>query len=302
MSNYDNIQSLERISEIAIQKIGDNPHLINFNLKVSFGIELISCPLSDVTETALDFQMIKCPDGLHMNHGEYIHKKNNGIEEVINRLKTNPTSNRAIISLINQEDIVDSGDSPIPSFMIIQFAIENTNEMYVTVYFRALEVSNFLRINTEEIRQIIEIVKKDFVDLSEIKLNILAFKAYDKNTFNSLIKFKIDTLDQIEIQEYLFDNKIDELIKMLEEKKEFSTVIKYKSFENILKWIEVDNKKASPLLNKKLRSNLSINLLKEIVSQLKELERLRTKNSHHPVIEEKQVSFEAKVDQLIGIL
>ena len=42
-----------------------------------------------------------------MNHGEYIHKFGNGINNVIKQLKEKQASNRAIISLINQENIME---------------------------------------------------------------------------------------------------------------------------------------------------------------------------------------------------
>ena len=83
---------------------------------------------------------------LHINHGSYI---GDGLEHIIDELKNKPSSNRALFSLISQKDISKSGDNPIPSFMIFQTCIDD-NILYCSVYFRALEVSTFLRINTEE--------------------------------------------------------------------------------------------------------------------------------------------------------
>jgi thymidylate synthase len=97
---------------------------------------------------AKDYQNPVKPPSLYINHGEYI--TSDGIVHIINELKLKQTSNRALLSLINQEDIIGSGDNPIPSFMVLQFSLEG-EELYVTTYFRALEVANFLNVNLEEI-------------------------------------------------------------------------------------------------------------------------------------------------------
>lgn len=299
MSNdYLNVSNLEEIIEKAESIVGDRSYEINMNLKVKLDIDVVKKPIKDVTEDALDFQKKECPKTLHMNHGEYIHKKGNGIEEVIRRLKENPTGNRAIISLINQEDIVGSEDSAIPSFLILQFTIEE-NELYVTTYFRALEVTKFLRVNVEEIRLIVEEIKSDFLDLESVKLNIIAFKAYKKDSFSNLKKAEIDNLDQIDLHQYLVPENSEKLISMLEEKKQFSTIIEFKSIENILKWIDNDE---SNKLNPNLKKDISINYLKDIVDLLSNLKKLRTKHSHHKTIDVLQNSVEQTINDLIEVL
>lgn len=299
---FERITDLEDISRKAIEKINGSSYLINFDLKVTFNKNLVNNCMSGVYQDALDFQSFTCPDTLHMNHGEYIHKCGDGINNVINQLKEKHASNRAIISLINQKDIMESKDNPIPSFMILQFSIEDNTKLYLTTYFRALEVSKFLRINTEEIRQIIEKVLSQNIKLNEIYLNIFAFRAYSDLDINPLKKPKIDICDKQSILKYLLttQSNLDELINLLQEKKTSSTVIQYLSFQNIIDWIEDEN--FSSLIHTNIKQPLVIQILKEIIEISKKLEKLREKTSHNELINSEQELFKIKLEQLIEVI
>ncbi|MFV7791342.1 hypothetical protein ACNO6Z_10880 [Aliarcobacter lanthieri] len=295
---YELIEEFEEISKRAKEKIASEQYLINFNLKVNFPINLVSNCMSSVYEDALNFQNPICPEVLHMNHGEYIHKFGNGINNVINQLKEKQASNRAIISLINQENIMESKDNPIPSFMILQFSIENETKLYVTTYFRALEVSKFLKINTEEIRQIIKKVSNNFLSLTEVYLNIIAFRAYIDDSINPLKKTKIELLKEREFLRFLrVGSDLNDLIDLLEEKKVSSTVIEYESFQNILDWLQ--DHEYSLLIDANLRKPLIIQILKEIIEILVHLKSLREKTSHNTEIDENQGKYKEKLEQLI---
>lgn len=299
---YEQIIDLEDVSKKAKEKIGSSSYLINFDLKVRFNKNLINNKMSGVYQDAFDFQNPTCPETLHMNHGEYIHKYGDGINNVINQLKEKHASNRAIISLINQEDIMESKDNPIPSFMILQFSIEENTKLYVTTYFRALEVSKFLRINTEEIRQIIEKIMAENIQLNEIFLNIFAFRAYIDSDINPLKKPKIDTYDNQGILQYLLNSQanLNELINLLNGKNTSSTVIQYFSFQNILNWIE--DSRYSPIIHSDLKKPLVCKYLKEIIHILTNLERLREQTSHNELIDEKQKLYKDKLNQLIEVI
>lgn len=299
---YEEITDLENISIKAKEKIGSDAYLINFDLKVTFKKNLINNCMSSVYQDALDFQNPVRPDTLHMNHGEYIHKCGDGINNVINQLKEKHASNRAIISLINQENIMESKDTPIPSFMILQFSIEDGTKLYLTTYFRALEVSKFLRINTEEIRQIIEKILAKNIQLNEIYLNIFAFRAYIDLDINPLKKPKIDTYDKQDILKYLLkeQSNLNELIDLLNEKNTSSTVIQYLSFQNIIDWINDSN--FNSIIHSDLKKPLVNQYLKEIVDILVELEKLREQTSHNELIDEKQKLYKNNLNQLIKVL
>lgn len=299
---YEEIIDLEDISKKAKERIGSSSYLINFDLKVRFRKNLINNRMNGVYKDAFDFQNPSRPDTLYMNHGEYIHKCGDGINNVINQLKEKHASNRAIISLINQEDIMESKDNPIPSFMILQFSIEENTKLYLTTYFRALEVSKFLRINTEEIRQIIEKILVDNIQLNEIYLNIFAFRSYIDSDINPLKKPEIDTFDKQGILQYLLNTQtnLNKLIDLLNEKNTSSTVIKYFSFQNILNWIE-DSRYCS-IIHSDLKKPLVSKYLKHIIDILIDLERLRKQTSHNELIDEKQKLYKSTLNQLIEVI
>lgn len=305
MSKYTKIKNLEEISEKAISIVGSKQYVLNFNLKLKFKIGLTSNSLADVSDIAKKFQNESCPKDLHLNHGMYIHKNGkDGIKNVIEQLKNNNSGNRALISLINQEDIVDSEDKPIPSFMILQFALENKNKLYITIYFRALEVSQFLRINVEEIRQIIEKIQEHLSSIQNIYLNIISFRAFVRKDINTLLKPEIDLLDQKDILKLLLkkdkdgnDKNLENLIMLLEEKNNSSSVIEYKSFEYILDWLE--DGAYFNMLHENLRKELIIIILKEIINLMKNLKELRKQYSHGEKIDNKDEEYKQKLNQLI---
>jgi len=146
MNDFVAVTSLTDIISNAEVYIGTHPHILNFILQSKFNISILKNEtfLAEA-ELARDFQNPVKPDSLDINHGEYI--KENGVQHLIDELKKKKNSNRALISLINQEDIIESKDNPIPSFMVVQCYIEEHNKLYFTIYFRALEVSKFLKIN-----------------------------------------------------------------------------------------------------------------------------------------------------------
>ncbi len=300
MSKYIKIKNLEKISEKAALVVGDRPYLLNFNLKFKFNMSLISNSLADVSTLAKKFQSESCPNDLHINHGMYIHKNGkDGIKNVIEQLKNNHSGNRALISLINQEDIVDSEDRPIPSFMILQFALENKKDLYITTYFRALEVSQFLRINIEEIRQIIEKIGENITSIQKVYLNIISFRAFINKDTNTLTKPSIDLLNLKDILKLLKkDNSLENLIELLEEKNKSSSVIEYNAFEYILNWLEDSD--YFDMLHENLRKELIINILKEIIDLMKNLKELRKQSSHGEQIDNKDKKYKQKLNQLIA--
>jgi hypothetical protein len=197
---------------------------------------------------------------------------------------------------------MESKDTPIPSFMILQFSIEDSTKLYLTTYFRALEVSKFLRINTEEIRQIIEKILAKNIQLNEIYLNIFAFRAYIDLDINPLKKPKIDTYDKQDILKYLLkeQSNLNELIELLNEKNTSSTVIRYLSFQNIIDWINDSN--FNSIIHSDLKKPLVNQYFKEIVDILVELEKLREQTSHNELIDEKQKLYKNNLNQLIKVL
>lgn len=195
------------------QLVNDKCRDVQFinNLMIS-GVFLISEINSDFIRGFKDkaalWQAFERPTQLEFNHGEYIHKyknkhQKNGLEFFVSELKKKSDSNRAFWSLLDMSDIVNSGDNPIPSFLLLQVGFKqapNNRELIVTAYYRALEVSEFLPINMAEICSVIEYINNSFShEIISFDLNILAFKAYVKQNFSCLQKAKIDLLQPEQI-------------------------------------------------------------------------------------------------------
>jgi hypothetical protein len=95
------------------------------------------------------------------------------------------------------KDLIDSGDDPRPSFMIFQAGFESGNKslLYVTTYYRALEVSRFLPINLAEISIILKRIQEHIPEIRQFHLLIHAFRAYQDPNFNCLVRSDLDVTE-----------------------------------------------------------------------------------------------------------
>ncbi len=180
--------------------------LFNFEIPV---IELGNISIEDQKENARQWRSVSPPDNFYFSHAQYY---KDGIAHIIRELKKKPSSNRALYSLMNQENISESDDLPIPSFLTMQCQISN-QVLMATCCFRALEVDTFLKINLEEIRQNLAEITDQFPGISKINLTIFSFKAYIQRDFHPLIKPKI---------EYLKD---DQILVLLQQKNGLSNLV-----------------------------------------------------------------------------
>ena len=276
-SEFIKIDNFEEVIEQAKKIINQSPkeYTINFSLKTEFHINLTKEPqLLDVQDLARNFQEYERPDTLYINHGEYI--KSDGVEHVINELKNKHTGNRAIISLISQDHIFKSGDNPIPSFMVLQFSLED-KDLFVTTYFRALEVAKFLRINLEEIRLIINKIYQSMQTIKLVKLNIFAFRAYINQDINPLQRPKIELLPERRILK-LMENKPEEIANLLEDKISHSTVVENNSLK-IMNDI-VNDSECNQNIHKCFKEACFKNFLSQCLKSSNELIKLRESASH----------------------
>lgn len=271
MISYERVDSLEKVAEKARTDIKPEMHRINYI--ISCGItkkDLVKNNLKDVEDKARSWSASICPSDLYFNHGQYI---KGGLKYIAEELKRKPSSNRALYSLLNQDDIDGSGDEPIPSFMIFQSVLE-AGCLYCTVYFRALEVSEFLRVNLEEIRQNIVSLENSSVSFDYVKLMVVAFRAYNKPGFSSLERPKLDQMSALKILSKL-ENNPHEFGGLIKEKKVSYTVIDSTSFRHILECLEDDARKI-PVSNKRY----VISLIKQAICLSDKLAGIRLRHSH----------------------
>jgi ribonuclease BN (tRNA processing enzyme) len=269
-------------------------YILNFSVKVCFSANLLKASqLLDVVKLAEDFQDVNKPEYLYINHGHYITAK--GLPHVVEELKNKHVGNRAIISLINQNDIIGSGDDPIPSFMILQFSLES-DELYITTYFRALEVSKFLRINLEEIRLIGKTVLGSIRKFKTVKLNIFSFRAYINENINPLVRPKIELKDDIEILK-LMEKRPKELCELLREKLTASTVVETRALKVMRDIANDPNKNQDTKACFKME--YTKRKLKECVELGTRLIELRKGSSHAGDIDEANTEYLKVLEELV---
>lgn len=283
---YYETTSLEDIVNHASGEIPDGKFIINYILPFSIPIKIIKDnPIRDVSDEALLWASKVRPEELHINHGEFI---GDGLDHIISQLTHKKTSNRAIISLIAQSKISNSGDTPIPSFMVLQCNIYEKT-LYCTAYFRALEVTTFLRVNLEEIRLKIASIYDAIPDFRTVNLTIFAFRAYSNKNINTLKIPLIDRLTEAKILTTLIRNPT-EISELLKQKCKDSTVILTGSLEKIISSL-------SELEDKEVCFNrvLALHLTKKALATANDLKEKRAVNSHHDDFEKLNRELEENI-------
>ncbi|GAB6181758.1 hypothetical protein JCM14036_30770 [Desulfotomaculum defluvii] len=288
---FSKINHLEEAVTHGVEIIGQEDYKLNFSLKVNFNISLVKEPqIVDCLTLAQEFYQIKKPDHLHINHGEFRGPK--GMEHIINELKKH-SKNRALFSLISQEHILDTGDNPIPSFMIMQFSLEGTT-LYATTYFRALEVSKFFRINMEEIRLYLKDIYDAIKQIEEVNLHVFAFRAYIKSNINTLTKPKIDLYKPSKITSLIFHQPL-ELSTLLREKLCEDTVVEngaFKTIEDVLQEEEIH-------LPECLKRGIIKADIRKCIELTEELIKLRSISSHHTDIDNINRQYQQHLSNII---
>lgn len=193
--------------------------------------DLSRVAMLDVFDEAAQWrQRTPAPD-MYFSHGEYYE---DGIQHIIDELKLKPTSNRALYSLLAQRDITGSGDDPIPSFLTFQCSIER-GILYCTASFRALEVTRFLKVNLEEIRQNLVEICKALPAVETIHLHIFAFHAYVRTvSAAALRKPTIDVTSEPQLLRLMQKGEVGQLDELLGGLSRSTTVVSAKSLEALL--------------------------------------------------------------------
>lgn len=285
---YKEISNLEQIAEDATNEISTGGLSFNLCLSYEFGVSLlIGDGLRDCTEDAELWLRDEVPRQLYINHGSCVP---GGVGHLIEELKRKPTSNRALLSFLSQNDVNNSGDKPIPSFMVFQVSVFE-HVLYCTVYFRALEVSSFLRVNIEEIRLRLKDLHAELMSFNSVRLVIHAYRAYNNPNASMLKKSRLDLMSGPEIMK-LVDNDPSEFSTLLREKSLDATVMSSNSL--------LDLKDAVGLAdNIPTKAHLTA-LIDECINLTNQLNRLREIHSHHEHVSDVSKKLCEKVLALAG--
>ena len=253
----------------------DGKFTLNFKLRKRIKVaELESGAISDVTAIAQKWRARDLPPELYINHGMYF---KDGIDHIIRELRNKPTSNRALYSLLSQDQISNSGDSPIPSFLLLQCGVVGPR-LYATAYFRALEVTAFLKINLEEIRlTLIDICHGGALQVSDVELTIFAFRAYVQSNISTLAKPRLDLLPGDDIVDILRDRPID-MADLIREKARDVTVSSPHNLQEVRRIMETKGSQLAPSVHSRI--NRLLNVLGKCVSSSEKLATLRKSDSH----------------------
>jgi hypothetical protein len=194
-------------------------------------MDLDRVKLLDVFEEAAQWRQKSPSDDMYFSHGQYY---GDGIQHIIEELRLKPTSNRALYSLLAQRDISGKCDDPIPSFLTFQCSIEG-NVLYCTASFRALEVSRFLKINLEEIRQNLVEICQSLPAVESIHLHIFAFHAYVRSAAAAALRRPmIDVTPDAKLLRLMQKGEERELDELLGGLEQSTTVVTSKSLEVLL--------------------------------------------------------------------
>ncbi len=223
--------------------LGLEPTKERFNWHCDFeckASDLRRLTMLDVQEEASQWREKTPPKDMYFTHGEYYQ---DGIQHIIDELKSKPTSNRALYSLMAQNNISKSADQPIPSFLTFQCSIESGSTLYCTATFRALEVGRFFKINLEEIRQnLVEICEK-LTAVEIIRLHVFAFHAYVRPTASALRRPKIEMVPDAKLLLLMQDGKASELDQLLDDVQESATAQSPIKLQSLLDILEMSDAK-----------------------------------------------------------
>lgn len=257
------------------------------NLIISFPIDVPVATgdfLASFRDQALLWQAPIRPNVLHFSHGEYMHAYGNPFDYLISELKSKPTSNRALVSLVDTKPIVASGDGQLPSFMLLQVGFQGSGRdiLYLTAYYRALEVSEFLPINMAEMAVVVEKISDQIPSIERAEITMHAFRAHVLREFKAHRRSRLDMTTATRIHGLVLEREFDSLATMLVEKSTPESIM--------------DDSGLTMLRTEAEASGLSEDLLDELdraISALTRLRSARLSGTHERLIEHLQVQLTA---------
>lgn len=220
----------------------------------------------------------KIPSTLYYNHGSYmIDNGIKGIEYVIEELKRNSTSNRAIIPLIQFRDVLENKYGYLPGLNCIQFGfLDDTKKiLYCSIYLRSLEVNRFLRINLSEIYILILNICKEIRSIDKLHINLYAFKAQYKENFSCFEKAEIDNITPGILASILYGHDRKKLLELLKNKFNMQETVINTSGLHLLYDL---------MLNANQINSLCSEGLLKIIEEMEELDQENRRNSNYHAI------------------
>ena len=247
---------------------------------------------------AKKWQSISCPESLDYTHGELMCTDDIQWKEfAINKLRENPTNKRTIIPLITKEDVFGSGDNKLVSFDVVQFGFINNlmEDLYITVYMRALEVRHFLPINLCEIYLMAKELKKELQTIKKVTVCFFVFRAEQKENYGCYKKAEIDLLSESRLCSLLSESNFLKIKRMLEEKIKMGDTVIDK------KWL-VNLKSAFLEFYKENNRKEVFRKIDECLKLLSDLKEVRLHCSDYSITRTEERRFSTALEELIKLL
>jgi hypothetical protein len=284
--------SLEDVHSFVLSMKGESNSIYHFHIEFKLSVsDLVgnTHDLYDVQRQAKDWSNDSPSHSLYFNHGQYI---NESFPALVEELKEKSSTNRAVLSLAGEGANIPLDDNPFPSFLLMQFNIDDaTQSLYVTAYFRAIELNNFLRINLAELKIYAERIISSLPRIETVQFAIFSAHAYFAENFSCLYKPELYTLRPLKLFDLMGSN-IGDFTKLLEEVKNSRTVIELDQFENMKDYI--DKARPEDVFIQRVSS--------ELLECARKLAECRKKNSHGVKVEKLHQLFSSNIDKLVSAL
>jgi hypothetical protein len=245
-------------------------------------------------DEALQWQAVRIPDRLHINHGSYIHAAGDAYEHVVEHLRQRPDGNRGIVSLLNMVDIVGSDERPIPSLMLMQFG-RSRQTLYATAYFRALEVQKFLLVNLTEISIWGKRLASELPEIADVLVTILAFRAYARPETDLLHRAEIDSIPASDIGVAVIRSDTARVRGWLQGKMGDSTAIDTTGLDELVGVLQRHRD-----ATRESFSDSFLACLREAVDALRHVQELRRKTSASPAVDRAYVDFRERLGDAVA--
>jgi hypothetical protein len=286
--DYVRIEKFDTICEDARSACA-NGVVHNLLLAYEFDIGVTQSQFVNLHEAeASAWQSASPPPNLPFSHGQYF-KGDDGMRHVIRELKSKSASRRALVSLVGMDDVLDTGDKAIPSFMIAQFGVI-ADCLYVTEYFRALEVGRFLPINLAETSLMIRRITREVSRPKTIRFLLLAFQAHLTPDFHCLEIASLDIVIGAEIGVAVTNREFGKLLSWLQGKRKYESEVLTRGLEQMT---------AAAKLNETHYSPLFISSLDQAVRLLSHVKQLRGASSDEEQIREEYAKYLTQLDVAI---
>ncbi|MGD8214470.1 hypothetical protein [Aestuariimicrobium sp. Y1814] len=280
--------------------------VMNMTISVKVDLPTRDGFVSDYLKFAKDWQSNTRPLHLRFNHGEYIFRHGDALSFLEEELQRKPTSNRACVSLVDGKDIMSSGDGALPSFLVLQagFQADSLQTLFITAYFRALEVKQFLPINLAELSLVADRLANQFPTVKTGVLTLFAFRAHANEGFGNHAVSELDRLNPFQIGEIVataFEvEDFNAVIALLESKRHRETVVDTSGLEALS--TEFSRQISLGGFAETLQMRAIEAGINSALTELTAVQSTRSRGTHGATLERLQGRFEERLDEVISAL